>query len=221
MDNIKQLGKNIKQSHTENDSNTRRIGKLFPHTERVTDKINPTSAYSMEFQKGAHNTAHLNLYLRDYDIPCVTNPPELFASMTAKCPQFGAADGHAYAEHDATIIANTGGFVQSGDGYIVPVTGIYQIHFVNGTGGVDVGGASILASIRVDGGVVAQTLYGSACTGLCFFGPTIDMWATVSLAAGSVVAGYLAASNIAFYTPSDLCGLFGGSTTSITLVGSI
>ncbi len=220
MDNVKQTGKQIKGKHEETDQNTRRIARLYPKIDRTVDALNPGLPYKMEFHKtGQAKRARLNLYFREFNEPCLPFEPQDFASMAAVCPQFGPADGLAYPEHDAVMTSNLGGFVQTGVGYIVPFDGIYQIHFTNGVGGVAVGATVLYASIRVNGGIIDQTVYPSTCGVPCFFGPNVDMTSTVSLAAGDVVAGYLAAVDVAFYTPSDIC--LGNSGITITLVGGI
>lgn len=218
MDNLKQLGKTLKGNSHEADMNIRRFSENIALIERSVDKVNPSQKFVHNFNLSDHpHNVHLNLSVKEVEAPCELSPIEEFASLEARCPSFGPADGVQYPGTGDTVVSSVGGFEQAAEGWVVPIDGIYEIHFVNSVAGVANPSTVVTGSIRVGGAVVSQAVYGSTCE-LCFYAVSVDIYATMELAAGSVVSGWLGAYSLAFYTPSNLCGLFGGSYLSVTLV---
>lgn len=222
MDNLNQLGKRLRKIFADSEFNIRRVSENFPDVHRFVDNVGPTSAYSMEFPTTAHpHTAHLSVHFREIIKPCVIEPPELFVGAEAQCGPFPGSDVTLAPEIHPAFISQIGGFaLNPAGGITVPMSGYYNIHFVNSPVGVSVAtGSFILAQLRAGGEIIAQqqVVYGA---GLQFVGPTFSLWGVgVFLAAGANVSGWMTEANIAFWTPSDFCGLFGGQTLVVTLVG--
>lgn len=228
MDKINQLGKILRNNIKESSLNKRRISENFPQIERVTDKMSPNQSFLHDFRTSKHpHTAFMDLIVSEPNKDCQPQPIDVVASAEGDCPSFPGSDGAGgigYAVYPLDRFVQVGGFTDlyPSSGMVVPVSGYYSIRFTNGPAGVRVGNPCyVLAGIAVNGGSVAQQIYDLSGVGLAFVGPSINVYApAVFLAAGDVVAGYMQAVNIAFWTPSDICGFTGGQGTIVTLVGA-
>lgn len=222
MNQIKQIGKNLRNTRKNSENTIRRVQENFPMIERKADFVKPENPYKMEFTaQSVPKSIRLNLYLASYDKPCEPEQLDYYVAVTANCPGYppGEFEGAQSYNHTFTQI---GGFVSNypGPGIIVPLSGVYQIRFAMSTGGVAVGNPTyLIAGIMVNGALVITETYTPSFSGLGYYGPDVNLYTTMYLAAGSVVGGYTVQSGIAFWTPSNLCGLFGGSPTTIILVG--
>lgn len=238
MDNVNQVGKRLKKTDQTAGLNERRIAENFPQIERVNDRMNPNQPYNHYFQLSDHpHKVSINLYFNEPEKPCHPEPLDVVAIAVGDCPAFPASSGHGATGPaiypNGGYFNQIGGFVNqnqavypdndySSPGISVPVSGYYEISFVNGLAGVSTGGSSgATAYIVVNGGIIIQQFYLNANpTGLAFFSPPINLTTVAYLSAGDIVYGMLTGTGIEFWTPSDICGLFGGSPTTITLVGA-
>lgn len=225
MDNIKRVGKKFRDTDKEGQYNIRREAENFPLIERATHDISPNSSHTLHFIGTPHpHRMFLNLYFKEVDIPCHPNPIDVFASAQGNCPAFPGSDGGVgYAIYSPAYFTQVGGFFTNypAIGITVPLDGYYAIRFNNNPAGVAVSSSSgVLAGISVNGAPIIEAAYPAHALGLAFFSPEINLYTVAFMAAGDVVEGFMKAVDIAFWTPSDLCGLSGGQGTSIELVGA-
>jgi hypothetical protein len=233
MDNIRQVGKRFKKTDSNAQQNVRRAKENFPQIERVADRMNANQPYKHYFNLSRHDhTVALNLYFNEPEKDCHPEPLDVIAIAVGDCPSFPGSDGgtgfavYPIGEHagGGDFFTQIGAFVNMypESGIKVPVSGYYEIIFVNGPSGVSTGGNSgCVAAIAVNGSIIIDQLYSNENPdGLALFSPRIRLTTVTYLAAGDIVAGVLSATGIAFWTPSNICGIFGGSPTTITLVGA-
>jgi hypothetical protein len=232
MDRFKQTIGGIRKKSQESNINSKRMAENFPFVERKNDDIVFDSSFQMEYFLSDHpHSVHLNLYIKPPQSCFQCNPAPGVTSLpsvqcVATCPSFGPADGLAYPGIYDTFTVNTGGFqISPTGGIIIPQDGYYNIRFLNDIGGVTVSHvAGVIASTRHNGIIKSQVTYtvgnGRISPPLSGLGVSVDIFGLcIAARAGDVIGGWLAAGGVAFYTPSNFCGLFGTSKTYIQLVG--
>lgn len=222
MDNINQVGKGLGKSADESDLNIRRVKENFPQIEKVVDRLNPTQTFTHNFTLSNHpHRVKVNFYFSEPDKDCHPEPIDILAIADGDCPEFSV--NPTIASYPPGRFSQIGGFttLYPAPGITVPISGYYLITFKNGPAGVTLGsGSYVLAGILVNGGVVIESIYGATSGGLAFFSPNIELTTVAYIAGGSVVAGFMEPHDIAFWTPSDICGFTGGQDTRIELVGA-
>ena len=218
---MKQLGKLLGKNAKESNQNIRRMKENISLIHRTVDKVNPEQHFKLDFNLSDHqHQIAMDIIFEEADDECITEQIEQFASCLTRCPGFGPADGQTYEGQGQVFVSNIGGFTMAaeGRGVIVPVPGIYQIHFTNSVAGVASSNTIVWGSIRKNGAVLSEQAFQSPCD-LCYWGPDFDLWSTVECAAGDNINSYMAASaDYYFYTPSNFCGLFGVGGMAVTLV---
>lgn len=213
MDNLRDLGKKLKAGFRESSHNVRRYSENFPMLERTVDKIGPANPYKANFKTTDHpHTVFLDFKVEPYNVECVLEPIETVAVCQTRCTQYpfgsGTSDGGYYPGKELTMESNIGGFQLDPDwGVIVPVAGIYQVHYTNNVVGVALSPTCVRASIRHNGSIVTENVACNSC-GFCFFSVAFSFSATIACAAGDNISSWQQAQpNLVNYTPSNFCWL--------------
>lgn len=225
MDKLKSVSRTLRRGREKANYQVTRATENFPLLERTVDSVSPAIKYETHFKTtDPKETAKLSINFGELE-PCDIEQIDLYASATGDCPQFGPS-GDGEGAYPPSRFTQVGGFILNypAPGISVPFDGYYEIHAQNTPAGVSVdGGASETMEIVVNSGAVASQTYTVGYginPPLAFVATPFNLYAVVYLAAGDTVTITLAHSGIEFWTPSDLCGLFGGHALTITLVGT-
>lgn len=206
----------VRKSMEESALNTRRIAENFPLVERKADIIVYDNPFDMEFYLSDHpHTASMTIQIKPPQncfqcnqgavVPGGIGSSQCTAYATGGTP----SDGNAYPLMYTSFSGASNGFMLDPTGGImVPRDGVYNVHFTTSTQGVvTTEGAAVVASVRQNGIVKAQRVFSVENGKLnhplagCYIG--IDMYGLcITCRAGDVLGTYLAATGIAFWSPS-------------------
>lgn len=213
MDNLRDLGKKLKEGFRESSHNIRRFSENYPMLERTIDKVGPANPYSATFRTTDHpHTVSLDFKVEPYNTECEVEPIETVAICQTRCTQYpygsSTSDGGYYPGTEYTMESNIGGFQLDPDyGVIVPLAGIYFVHYTNNVVGVALSPSCVKASIRHNDAVISERIACNSCS-VCFFSVSFSFTAIVTCAAGDNISSWQQAPPSLFnYTPSNFCWL--------------
>jgi hypothetical protein len=173
MTDPKSVGKDLGRTKKEADRNIGRAKPNFPYSQRIVDDVDPYNTYKKEFNLGEGTTTSLDIDIKERQVPCSVNPPEVNSYIqtqwggdyiTGACHDWnevGTMTNWRYLSTDS----NTGEYLVAGGKIIIPYDGCYLVEVGWGGYGISYFEGGTYCSISVNKYSPSGTItLGSATT---------------------------------------------------------
>lgn len=206
MDLFKQVGKQLRKVRDDTAINSHRYKENFPQIERKVDEIAFDNSYKLDFRTSDHpHTVTLNFRVKPPTtcFRCATplttgHPGDIRGVWTGAT--FPELSGDSTPAQWTTNTENTGGFIATVDGIVIPQDGVYNVNFTIAPSGVTSNpAAALVISVRHNGVIQTQVVYSVSNGRLPdppgFFALSLNLnGLCLTAREGDIVNGYFAAS---------------------------